>query len=214
MRQPRRRLGLLIGLVLAATAGSGLALFQYRSASHASRIHHLVDPAQAVSEAGPTLDRTASGFAFPTSPSAVPDLAFVDGSGGRHTLAEFRGRPVILNIWATWCVPCRKEMPTLDHLQAELAGTGALVLPLSIDHQGPVVVRAFYKKLGLKSLGIYVDAENAASKALGVVGIPTTLLIDRQGREIGRKIGPAAWDSPAIVALIRDRLLSPKPARP
>jgi len=97
-------------------------------------------------------------------------------------------------------------MPALDRLQAELGVSQLMVLPLSIDRQGLPVVKKFYEGLGLTSLGIYVDQSGNASSALNAVGVPTTLLIDRDGREIGRKIGPAEWDSPEVVALLRDHL--------
>ena len=140
----------------------------------------------------------------------LPDLRFVDEAGRSHSLADLRGHPLVLNIWATWCVPCRKEMPTLDHLQTILAGTDALVVPLSIDSKGPSVVVAFYHEIGIKSLGVYVDSSGATASTLATVGVPTTLLVDRDGREIGRKLGAAVWDSADMVSLIRSRL-DPKP---
>lgn len=141
----------------------------------------------------------------------VPELHFVDGDGRAMTLANFRGRAVLLNIWATWCVPCRKEMPTLDRLQAKLGGPEFQVVTLSIDRGGVPVVKQFYEELGLKSLGIYVDQSGQAASALGAVGIPTTLLVDREGREIGRKVGPAEWDSPNVTDVIREHLLTRRP---
>jgi len=152
-------------------------------------------------------------FAFLEQPRALPDLRFVDEAGRSHSLAELRGHPLVLNIWATWCVPCRKEMPTLDHLQTILAGTDALVVPLSVDSKGPSVVIAFYRKIGARSLGIYVDSSGVTASTLATVGVPTTLLVDRDGREIGRKLGAAVWDTPEMVSLIRSRL-DPKPATP
>jgi thiol-disulfide isomerase/thioredoxin len=137
------------------------------------------------------------------TPRPVPPLAFVDGEGAARTLADFKGRVVLLNIWATWCVPCRAEMPALDRLQAELGGPDFQVVALSIDRKGIEVVKPFYVELGLGSLGIYLDRSGTAARALGTVGVPTTLLIDREGRELGRKLGPAQWDEPAAVALIR-----------
>ena len=152
-------------------------------------------------------------FAFLEQPRDLPDLRFVDEAGRSHSLAALRGHPLVLNIWATWCVPCRKEMPTLDHLQTILAGTDALVVPLSIDSTGPSVVIAFYREIGIRSLGIYVDSSGATASTVATVGVPTTLLVDRNGREIGRKLGAAVWDSADMVSLIRSHL-APKPARP
>lgn len=149
---------------------------------------------------------TADSFAFSflDQPRALPELRFSDGNGAALTLADFRDRPVLLNIWATWCVPCRQEMPSLDRLQAKLGTPQLVVLPLSIDRQGLPVVKQFYAQLGLASLGTYLDPSSEAASAINAVGVPTTLLIDRDGREMGRKIGPAEWDSPEVVALLRE----------
>ena len=149
---------------------------------------------------------TAYAFAFHEVPVAVPDLVFADASGRPVSLSDFRGRSVLLNIWATWCVPCRKEMPSLDRLQAEFDPSKLLVLTLSIDLQGAAVVRKFYHDLGLRSLGIYVDTTGSAGNKLGLPGVPGTLLIDARGREVGRKLGPAEWDSPAVDDLLREHL--------
>ena len=148
----------------------------------------------------------AFAFAFRDRPLALPALHFEDGAGHPRSLDDFRGRPVVLNIWATWCVPCRQEMPALDRLQAEFAKSGLLVLALSIDRRGAPVVRQFYRDLGLAALGVYIDRSGKAAGDLGAIGLPTTLLIDRDGHEVGRKSGPAEWDSPDVAALIRDHL--------
>ena len=149
-------------------------------------------------------------FSFLGQPTPLPELRFVDGNGRAMSLADFRGRVVLLNVWATWCVPCRKEMPTLDRLQSQLGGSGFEVIALSIDRQGFAAVKPFYAELGLGSLRIYLDQSGKATHALKTVGVPTTLLIDRDGREIGRKLGPAAWDAPEMIAVIR-RYMEPAP---
>jgi thiol-disulfide isomerase/thioredoxin len=112
---------------------------------------------------------------------------------------------VLLNVWATWCPPCREEMPTLDRLQSTLGGPAFEVVALSIDEGGLPVVQAFFDQFRIKHLQPYLDTLGDAS-GLSAGGIPLTLLIDRDGREIGRKLGPAAWDSPQIVQLIQGRL--------
>jgi thiol-disulfide isomerase/thioredoxin len=122
------------------------------------------------------------------------------------SLADFRGKQVLLNIWATWCGPCREEMPTLDRLQTRLGGPDFQVVALSIDRDGIDVVRDFYAELDLRALRIYVDTSTMAPINLNVLGVPTTLLLDRNGREIGRYTGPAEWDSEAVVSVIRERL--------
>jgi thiol-disulfide isomerase/thioredoxin len=141
-------------------------------------------------------------------PRPVPAIRFTDAEGHALTLADFRGRVVLLNIWATWCVPCRKEMPSLDRLEKQLGGKNFIVLPLSIDRNGAAAVKLFYQELGLASLGIYLDPGGRAQSALAIAGIPATLLIDREGREVARKMGPAEWDSPEMIGLIR-RYLPP-----
>jgi thiol-disulfide isomerase/thioredoxin len=130
----------------------------------------------------------------------VAAFSFADRDDVQLTLADFHGRIVLLNLWATWCVPCRKEMPGLDRLQAKLGGSRFTVLPLSIDHRGRDVVARFYRELGLKSLSIYVDKSANVTYAVNAVGMPTTLLIDAQGRELGRIVGPAEWDDPAMLS--------------
>ena len=125
------------------------------------------------------------------------------------SLAAFRGKFVLLNVWATWCTPCREEMPTLDRLQATLGGPDFEVVALSIDQGGAPVVQDFFRQTGVKRLHPFMDLFGETTSALGVIGLPLTLLIDRQGREIGRKLGPAVWDDPQIVELIRSRLGTP-----
>ena len=153
-------------------------------------------------------------FRVHATPRPVPELAFEDGEGRKRLLAEFRGKLVLLNVWATWCAPCRKEMPALDRLQQKLGGAGLEVIALSIDRGGPAAVRRFYDEIGIKALRIYIDQSGEASFALGVNGIPATLLIDQAGRELRRKIGPAEWDSPQIVKLISGYLSAPVPYQP
>jgi thiol-disulfide isomerase/thioredoxin len=153
-----------------------------------------------------------TGFALHESPRPVPEIAFENGQGEAMSLADFRGRVVLLNIWATWCAPCRREMPTLDHLQAELGGRDFEVVALSIDRKGLSAVQQFYDEIGLETLPIYLDQSGKSQPALSVLGIPTTLLLDRQGNEIGRLLGPAEWDSPEMVTFIRGQIQRPSGA--
>lgn len=147
-----------------------------------------------------------SKFAIHAEPKPLSEIRFVDGAGRQRSLADFRGKTVLLNIWATWCVPCREEMPTLDRLQGELGAPDFEVVALSIDRGGVAAVRPFYAETGIKRLGIYIDRSGGATQKLGVVGIPTTLLIGRDGREIGRFVGPTEWDAAAMVAFLKSRL--------
>ena len=134
-------------------------------------------------------------------PRDVPEIRFADRASRSLSLADFRGRVVLLNIWATWCVPCRKEMPTLDRLQARLGSDEFVVIALSIDRDAASVER-FYREIGIEKLAIYRDPTGRVPNVLGIPGVPATLLINRDGREIARKMGEADWDGPAMVSLI------------
>ncbi len=136
-----------------------------------------------------------------TSAKRSAAIQFEDADGRSRSLSDFRGKIVLLNIWATWCVPCRKEMPTLDRLQTALGGADFEVVALSIDRRMDVV-RKFFADVGIQKLAMYLDSSAKATRQLGAVGLPTTLLVDREGREVGRLIGPAEWDSPDIAAFI------------
>ncbi|MCZ8548194.1 TlpA family protein disulfide reductase [Mesorhizobium qingshengii] len=145
-------------------------------------------------------------FAVHETPVPVPEFQFQDANRQPKTLADFRGKVVLLNIWATWCAPCRKEMPTLDRLQGKLGGSDFEVVALSVDRAGPDVVKKFFAEIGIEHLALSVDASAKAMFAIGTIGLPTTLLIDRDGKEIGRLIGPAEWDAPDMIDFIRGRI--------
>jgi thiol-disulfide isomerase/thioredoxin len=140
----------------------------------------------------------------------VPAVRFMDASGRVMTLKDFRGRVVVLNLWATWCTPCVAEMPMLDRLQQQLGEEGAIVLALSIDRGGQEAVKEFYAKTGVSHLKVFVDPTMRAQSDLGILGLPTTLIIDREGRERGRLVGPAEWDDAAAVDLVRRAMEAPK----
>src|SRR5262249_41310529 len=141
-------------------------------------------------------------FVLHDAPRPVAAIKFDDAQGQSRSLADFKGKVVLLNIWATWCGPCRKEMPALDRLQAALAGPDFEVVALSIDRGGMDAVRKFFADTGIRNLAMYLDSAGQALRQLGAVGLPTTLLIERDGREIGRLIGPAEWDSPEMVEFV------------
>ncbi|TBR76560.1 MAG: TlpA family protein disulfide reductase [Burkholderiaceae bacterium] len=146
-----------------------------------------------------------AGITLHAQPRELPPLRFSDERGAETGLAAFRGRVVLLNIWATWCGPCREEMPTLDRLQAALGGPNFEVVTLSIDSGGLPVVQAFFRQIGVKHLHPYLDTYHEAMD-LGVAAVPFTVLIDDKGREFGRKLGPAKWDAPQMIRLIRQYL--------
>lgn len=135
-------------------------------------------------------------------PRPVPATGFQDAEGNPVGLDAFRGKVVVLNFWATWCTPCVKEMPALDQLQADMAGSGVAVVALSSDRGGAATVREFFDKQSLRNLKIYVDAKNEVGRGLTVRGLPTTVLIDAWGQEVARLEGQAAWDSPQAKELV------------
>ncbi|HWP26787.1 MAG TPA: TlpA disulfide reductase family protein [Xanthobacteraceae bacterium] len=145
-----------------------------------------------------------------TRPLRLPELSFQDDKGQTKALADWRGRTVLLNLWATWCVPCRKEMPALDALQEKLGGPEFEVVAVNIDTRDPEKPKAWLEEVGIKRLAYYADPSakvfqdlKAAGKALGM---PTTLLVDGAGCEIATLSGPAEWASEDAVALVKAAL--------
>jgi thiol-disulfide isomerase/thioredoxin len=136
-------------------------------------------------------------------PVAAPDIVFVAADGAEHHLTEFRGHGMVINLWATWCVPCVAEMPALAALSKTLAPDDIAVLPLSSDRGGASVVQAFYQEHGITGLPVLLDPKSAAAHAWHARGIPTSLIIDKQGRERARLEGAADWSTQAAAATVR-----------
>lgn len=147
-----------------------------------------------------------AGIVTPSAPKPLPALAFQGPDGAEGTLERFRGKVVLLNLWATWCAPCRKEMPALDALRGEKAGPGFDVVPVSLDLGSTDKPKAFLKEIGARHLELYADPSGKtfqAMKAAGrASGLPTTLILDRAGCEIAYLPGPAEWASAEAKALI------------
>jgi thiol-disulfide isomerase/thioredoxin len=141
-------------------------------------------------------------FSLLDPPRPAPELGFTSRDGTPRRLADFRGRVVLVNLWATWCGPCVEEMPSLDRLQAKL-GTALTVLAISEDRPGESVVAPFLEKLKLGHLAVYLDPKNGALKAFGVQGLPTSFLIGRDGRMRAMLEGSTDWDTPAMIARLR-----------
>ena len=153
-------------------------------------------------------------FNISTSPLKIPNLAFQDASGAKLGLDHWRGRTVLLNLWATWCVPCRKEMPALDALERRLGGPGFEVVAVNIDTRDLDKPKAFLKEIGIQKLAYYADPSAKVFQDLKAVGrafgMPTTLLLDPQGCEIGSVAGPAEWASEDAIKLIEAALSGSK----
>jgi thiol-disulfide isomerase/thioredoxin len=158
---------------------------------------------------GSRAESMGSGEFSPTDPPRpAPEIAVTTRDGTVLRLSDLKGRPVLLNLWATWCAPCVREMPSLERLAVERGATLS-VLAISEDRRGEEAVGPFLDRHGLEKLPIYLDTKSDVSHAFSVDAIPSTILIDRNGREVGRFLGPAEWDGPAARRLI-DRLLKPE----
>jgi len=156
--------------------------------------------------AEPNADPDSLGKFVPSSPSRpAPQVGFTDLTGKTVNLGDFAGKLVLVNLWATWCAPCRHEMPSLERLQGRL-GDKIAILAISEDMGGSKAVLPFVTKLGLKTLGIYIDPKSVVGRAFEVDGLPTSILIDRRGRVLGRVEGEAMWDSPKMLAIIEPLL--------
>jgi thiol-disulfide isomerase/thioredoxin len=159
-------------------------------------------PAQPTAVGNPLATGDMLTFVFKKSPESVPEFSFEDGAGVKKTLADWKGKVVLLNLWATWCAPCRKEMPALDRLQKELGSDKFEVVALSVDRQGVAASKTFLEDAKVTTLKLYVESTSKSVGLLRASGLPATLLIDAQGREVGRLAGPAEWDSADAKRLI------------
>jgi thiol-disulfide isomerase/thioredoxin len=191
----------LMAAALAALAGFGAVYVTLRPADNAER-----DPTVktvAVSGGSGLARGEMAKFVFAKTPEPVPPISFLDAAGKSRTFADWKGKVVLLNLWATWCGPCRKEMPSLDKLQAELGSDKFEVVALSVDRTGLDGAKKFLDSIGVTKLALYADPTAKHAVELKAPGLPATLLIDGQGREVGRMIGPAEWDSEDAKKLIR-----------
>ena len=158
----------------------------------------------ALADVGPSLLTCAMAkFKLAAARKPLPDFAFLDAKDGERKLADWRGKTVLVNFWATWCAPCVKEMPSLDKLQAEMGKASFAVLPLSLDGPTRSKVAPFYESTKLANLDIWFDRGRKVQQALDVSLLPTSILIDAQGREIGRLEGEADWDTPEAISLMK-----------
>jgi len=150
----------------------------------------------------PPLNGAMHEFILQTPPAPAPQASFSDGADATLGFKDFKGKVTLINLWATWCAPCVKEMPSLEALKKARDGADFAVVTISEDHGGRKLVDPFFEKNGLSLLPRYTDTESAVGRALRIRGLPTTLLLDRDGNEIGRFEGGADWSGPDAQALI------------
>jgi thiol-disulfide isomerase/thioredoxin len=210
-RQAYRR---LVVILLGGVAGVAVGLAGIYGIARLAGNAPVAEACRPAVETARRLEPLARGevaaVAVAKSPKLLPALAFQDRDGAAKTLADWRGRTLLLNLWATWCVPCRKEMPALDALQARLGGPDFEVVAINIDTRDPQKPKAWLSEVGINRLAYYADSSAKVFQDLKEIGkafgMPTTLLIDGHGCEIATLAGPAEWASEDAVRLVRAAL--------
>src|ERR1700759_3066808 len=208
---PTRRIPYVIGAVLIGAAIGFTGVYGLgglkRSASGDSACAPAVNLSRKIA---PLAHGEVAALTMATAPLRLPDLAFEDADGKPRKLSDWRGRTVLVNLWATWCVPCRKEMPALDSLQTKLGGPNFDVVAVNIDTRDPEKPKSFLKDANLTRLGYFADPKAKVFqdlKSIGrALGMPTSVLVDPQGCEIATIAGPAEWASDDAVKLLRAAL--------
>ena len=207
-----------IGLAGAAAIVAGLgALYGTRYVAGNAVAAACPASAPALAALRPLAQGEVAAFTVAERARVLPDLAFTDAEGRERKLSDWRGRTVLLNLWATWCVPCRREMPALDRLQAKLGGDSFEIVAVNLDTRGPEQVGKFLRDAGIDHLARYQDAALKVFQDLKgqgrAPGLPTSLLVGPDGCELGYLPGPAEWDSSDGTALVEAALKSrPKSA--
>ena len=152
---------------------------------------------------GPKLVGQMSNFVLVKKRISLADVSWADTEGKQFKLADFNGKIVLFNYWASWCGPCQRELPGIDRTQADLGGSEFEVVAMNLDGGGKAVALRYARRLGLKNLKLYLDPQQQTVKKLGLRGMPSTFLFDRQGTLIGVLEGGAEWDSAEAHELIR-----------
>jgi thiol-disulfide isomerase/thioredoxin len=203
-----RRIPLAIGAVLIGAVIGFVGVYGIGGLGRSTSGDPACRPAvELAGKLAPLVHGEVAALTMATAPLRLPDLAFEDAEGKPKKLSDWRGRTVLVNLWATWCVPCRKEMPALEGLQTKLGGPNFEVVAVNIDTRDPEKPKNFLKEANLTRLGYFSDQKakvfqdlKAAGRALGM---PTSVLVDGAGCEIGTIAGPAQWDSDDAVKLIK-----------
>jgi thiol-disulfide isomerase/thioredoxin len=163
-------------------------------------------PAVATHGATEPSDGTVGSFLKVSPPRAVAEFSFYDSDGRVVSMSDFRGKVVLLNLWATWCPPCIRELPALDRLQGKLGGESFMVLTLSLDRVGRKTVEKFFRRLKINHLSLFVDPGHATSAAFPIDVLPATFVLDREGRMVSFLRSYADWDAPEAADMIRAHL--------
>ena len=205
----------LVAAIIAAIAGFGTVYVSFAPSDNGKPEVGGVSTVGSGTATGPLAGLNKGAMAallVRPKPLDLPAFTFADSDGKPKSLADFSGKIVLLNIWATWCVPCREEMPALDQLETKLGGKDFAVVAVNIDKGGPEKAASFLKETGATHLALYTDPTGKLFSTLKTVGMPTTLIVDRNGKEIARLVGPADWASPEAVAVIEAAIAAHAPA--
>lgn len=198
---------LLVGAIVLGLGAAGAALYGTGYLASNSAEADCGGAAPTLARLGPLARGEVAAFQVASAPEAAPGLAFDAPDGTRKTIADFRGRTILLNLWATWCEPCRREMPALDTLQGKLGGPKFEVVTVNIDTRNLDRPKSWLAQAGVTRLAYYNDREAKIFQDLRRVGqaegMPTTLLIDAKGCRLGTMAGPAEWSGPEGLALMR-----------
>lgn len=190
------------GAVLGATLSSRSGIYGAASAQPIA-----VRPVEAQSQAAQSLAVTPLGHpSNSTIAQRLANVRFADANGTMQSLSDYRGRGVVLNFWATWCIPCLRELPWLESLSEVLSPDRIAVLPITTDHRAPLAVRSIMREHNAHELPVLQDPNDAAARLLGVSAMPTTFLIDRNGRQVLRVNQMIDWSDAVVVASVRRAL--------
>ncbi|MCF6444351.1 TlpA disulfide reductase family protein [Nereida sp. MMG025] len=199
---------LYLGLGIGAIAVVG-----FLASQDASAPANETAQARDYSGAAGLLDGSMKKLQFRSAPTPVSSVAFTSSEGAELTLQEYAGKYTVVNFWATWCAPCRKEMPMLSELQSEFGGDDFEVVTIATGRNNPMGIKSFFKEVGVGNLPRHQDAKQALARDMAVLGLPVTIIIDPSGREIARMTGDADWASPSAKDMIKTLLAGPQDQR-